>query len=117
MSNETLQLKREVFKTDSPSRDLVVRYFKAIAAEAKRLPVSERDDLAAEILQPFAELSNPPEEYPDLEYIAFQLAGGNLDVLSEESIKKGTADSQVGDRRLKEVVWRELIQCIEQLHL
>ena len=116
MSNEITKLKERVFQTEAPARQLIVRYFQSIVAEAKQLPISKRDDLAAEILQPFVELGRPPDGDPELEYIVFQLVGGDLDVLREVSISMSTPDEQAAQRKLKELVWQELVVRIERLH-
>jgi hypothetical protein len=117
MPNDTSQLKRQVFETQAPSRELIVRYLQALVTTAKQLPVAERDELASEMLQPFIELENPPDNDADLEYIAFQLLGGELDVLQEDSIAKGNPSQQVADRQRKAKLWTELINRIEQLPL
>lgn len=115
MVDKISQLKLEVFKTQAPSRELIVRYFQAIVEEAKKLPVAERDNLASEILQPFVELDSPPEDDSDLEYIVFQLVGGTLDRLLERGITMETSDEQAMSRQLKMNTWQELIERVEQL--
>lgn len=116
MTEEILQLKQRVFETESPSRKLIVTYFKALIAEAKKLPVSKRDSFADEVLRPFIELANPPENDPDLDYIVFQLAGGNLDVLQENVLDmQDNLKDKAKDRKLKANVWKELIERVETL--
>lgn len=117
MSDEVTKLKEEVFETEAPARQLIVRYFQSIIAVAKRLPVSERDDLAAEMLQPFLELDSPPDGDPELEYIVNQLVGGELDVLSEAGISMSGPDEQSSQRKRKELVWREVIAHVESLRI
>jgi hypothetical protein len=109
------QLKKQVFSTDSPPRSLIVPYLKALAAQARQVSVSARDDLAYEMLRPFVELDDPPDGDSDLEYIVFQLVGGSLDVLREDGIATLPATEQIRDRKLKEAAWQELLSCIEQL--
>lgn len=111
------QFKQDVFKTQSPSRDLIVRYFQAIAAEAKTKPVTERDDLATEISRPFVELKDAPDNDPELEYIVSQLIIGTLDRLLEPGIAMGEPADQVRDHQLKKRVWQEVIDRIEHLSL
>ena len=115
MSNDILQLKRDVFGSDSPSASTVAQYFKVLVATAKRLPVSQRDTFAYEILRPFVELDNPSDHDPDLEYIAFQLVGGGLDVLREDGIALLPIGEQERDRQRKVAIWNELIERVDQL--
>lgn len=116
MTDEILQLKQKVFSAESPPRDLIVRYFKALAAEAKKYPVNKRDDLASEILMPFNQLANPPEDDPALEYIVFQLAGGYLDVMQENVLAMNkNPDDRAKYQKFKAEVWKELIYRIEAL--
>ncbi len=110
------QLKNEVFATEQPSRELLITYLKALVAEASKLPVPKRDWFAYEILRPFVELGITVENDSDLDYIIFQLVGGELDVNTEEAIAmSGTPADQAQRRESKANTWRELIEQVEQL--
>lgn len=116
MSDATQKLKKQVFATNNPSRAQIVRYFKAIMSDAKKLPVSRRDDLAYEILRPYLQLDNPPEDDPALYFDIVSQIGGSLDTLTEDAIKMGSPEDQDKDRKRKDALWLQLIQQIESLH-
>jgi len=115
MNQNISELQRKLCAEDRPERALMVQYLRAVVMKAREVSVRKRDSLAYELIRPFVEQNISLDDEEDLDYIVFQLAGGELDVLREEGIAMRTQEERQEAWVRKEAVWEELIRRVEGL--